>query len=380
MSDSANAIGVRPATEGVDGRLRMTIELKVERARDADAAEDAARREAWRARCAEVDATGTGSTAREALGNLADAIDRRVRAEIALLEGSGQIEDPAWERAFQNVADDGMHRANATIVALRDRLRRRCPEVEVGWDPPPCASDAWGIEVRLASLYLVVTWSPRDPERFGVSQLRSSSGTAGGTDEWIVGADAACDRLVEFLTTTERPAPPLPVLLRRLREERSLTREQVARQMRSRPDRVARCEQRSDLELSLLRRFVAALGGMLMVWAIFPDGEHRLVTGEVGEGEEIGTFAAPARPLPAFLRQLREARGVMQEQLAERMRSGLEIVVACEQRSDLALSLLRRFVVALGGELRVRAIFTDAMYEVTEESATQDDIERGSSR
>ena len=64
------------------------------------------------------------------------------------------------------------------------------------------------------------------------------------------------------------------------------------------------------------------------------------------------------------LNDLRKARKLTQEQLAERLGIRQSNVSKLERRTDLHVSTLRDVVEAMGGELRVTARFPDAEYEL----------------
>lgn len=64
------------------------------------------------------------------------------------------------------------------------------------------------------------------------------------------------------------------------------------------------------------------------------------------------------------LNDLRKARKLTQEQLAERLGIRQSNVSKMERRTDLHVSTLRDVVEAMGGELRVTARFSDAEYEL----------------
>ncbi|MFL5385116.1 MAG: XRE family transcriptional regulator [Longimicrobiaceae bacterium] len=64
------------------------------------------------------------------------------------------------------------------------------------------------------------------------------------------------------------------------------------------------------------------------------------------------------------LNELRRARRLTQEQLAERLGIRQSNVSKMERRADLHVSTLRDMVEAMGGELRVTARFPDAEYEL----------------
>lgn len=59
------------------------------------------------------------------------------------------------------------------------------------------------------------------------------------------------------------------------------------------------------------------------------------------------------------LRDLRKARDLTQERMAELLHIGQDSVSRLEQRSDLLLSTLRSYVTAMGGTLELIARFPD---------------------
>jgi predicted transcriptional regulator len=59
------------------------------------------------------------------------------------------------------------------------------------------------------------------------------------------------------------------------------------------------------------------------------------------------------------LRHLRELLGITQEELAEKMEASQSQLSAFEARSDRRLSNIQKYVEALGGKLRLQAVFKD---------------------
>jgi len=66
------------------------------------------------------------------------------------------------------------------------------------------------------------------------------------------------------------------------------------------------------------------------------------------------------------LNELRKARRLTQEQLAERLGIRQSNVSKLERRADFLVSTLRDVVEAMGGELHVTARFSDAEYVLTQ--------------
>lgn len=64
------------------------------------------------------------------------------------------------------------------------------------------------------------------------------------------------------------------------------------------------------------------------------------------------------------LRALREARGLTQNEVAERLEIRQVSVSRMEARADVRVSTLRSVIEAMGGELQIRAVFPDAEYSI----------------
>jgi transcriptional regulator with XRE-family HTH domain len=66
------------------------------------------------------------------------------------------------------------------------------------------------------------------------------------------------------------------------------------------------------------------------------------------------------------LHELRKARAVSQEALAERLDVGQPAVAKLERRADMYVSNLRRYVEALGGTLTITAQFPDGVVTIAD--------------
>jgi transcriptional regulator with XRE-family HTH domain len=65
------------------------------------------------------------------------------------------------------------------------------------------------------------------------------------------------------------------------------------------------------------------------------------------------------------LQELRHARRLTQQELAEHLESGQAAVSKLERRTDMYVSTLRRFIEAMGGELDIIARFPDGDVRLT---------------
>ncbi len=78
------------------------------------------------------------------------------------------------------------------------------------------------------------------------------------------------------------------VRLQELRVARAQTQETIAGVMRIPQSSVSKIEQRTDVYVSTIRRYLEAVGGKLQIIAQFPDGETFEITQfhEIGEPEQ----------------------------------------------------------------------------------------------
>jgi transcriptional regulator with XRE-family HTH domain len=66
------------------------------------------------------------------------------------------------------------------------------------------------------------------------------------------------------------------------------------------------------------------------------------------------------------LHELRRARQLSQEQLAEELGATQPEISKIEHRTDMYVSTLRRFVEAMGGQLEITARFPDGTVQITQ--------------
>ena len=66
------------------------------------------------------------------------------------------------------------------------------------------------------------------------------------------------------------------------------------------------------------------------------------------------------------LDELREARKLTQQQLATRFKVGQPAIAKLEKRTDMYLSTLRGVIQAMGGDLEIRAVFSDGAVRINQ--------------
>jgi transcriptional regulator with XRE-family HTH domain len=94
--------------------------------------------------------------------------------------------------------------------------------------------------------------------------------------------------------------------LKALRRARSKTQVQVAKELAVTQPYVAKLERKSDLMLSVLRKYVRSVGGELELSVVFPD-TGRLVLSGLGAIEE-GDARKPAKRVKPRVRPIRRAK------------------------------------------------------------------------
>jgi transcriptional regulator with XRE-family HTH domain len=78
------------------------------------------------------------------------------------------------------------------------------------------------------------------------------------------------------------------------------------------------------------------------------------------------------------LQELRQARHLSQEQLAQTLSVKQAAVSKLERRTDMYISSLRNFIKAMGGDLEITAKFPDGAIQISQFEDIAAKIERGS--
>jgi DNA-binding XRE family transcriptional regulator len=158
---------------------------------------------------------------------------------------------------------------------LENRLRKQFPAAKFDLSRPARDDGVWFLDVLHKGNALVIQWQPGSP--FGLSSLEGH-GYGEKPAEIRKDLDDAEARVVALLKTGGRTERPLDVTLRDLRAELNLTQEQLARELGVRQAAVSKMERRSSrLLVSTLAEVVRAMGGRLVLQAVFPDGDIRRI-------------------------------------------------------------------------------------------------------
>ena len=160
-----------------------------------------------------------------------------------------------------------------SITKLQTYIANTHPKANLALEEPLRQDGIWTLNVDLAGKHLIIEWSAGSG--FGIS-LPTDVGFGEGADEKLDTLEQVQKRVDQLLTTKELPAPPMPILLTRLREERGLTQMELASRMGVRQSTISGIERRNDVQFSTLRRVIEALGGKLEILALFPDASYRV--------------------------------------------------------------------------------------------------------
>jgi transcriptional regulator with XRE-family HTH domain len=150
---------------------------------------------------------------------------------------------------------------------LTERFRGRKVEI----DPSETETGPWFVSVsRDGDLPpVVIEW--RSGYGFGVSTPGPDDfGT--GVDEAYPNTKATFDRVVQLVLSGNPSVPPVAVRLAELRQANGLTQAALADRLGIKQANVSKAENRDDIHLGTMARYVEAMGARLAVSAVFPDG------------------------------------------------------------------------------------------------------------
>lgn len=165
---------------------------------------------------------------------------------------------------------------------IATQLRERLPGVVVEVLKPSARSKTagWTLDATYRGSYVVVQWTRS--KGFSISSPRDTDLPFTEDVERHESADSTLHRVVHLLVTGESVSPA--VTLQELRKRRSISQEELAKVMRVSQASVSQTEQRDDILISTLRAVIGALGGKLVVKALFDDGAVEI---KVDSGERV---------------------------------------------------------------------------------------------
>jgi DNA-binding XRE family transcriptional regulator len=161
--------------------------------------------------------------------------------------------------------------SNNPFQEIQSAILNRFPMAEFAVDPSETVAGSWFLNVALGNYSLVVEWNPQ--QGIGVT-TNPEMGYGEGAEEVFHDAADAQERILELLLSKTRTVPPTATLSE-IRKERRLTQTQLAGSLSIQQASIAKMEKRSDFLVSTLQAIISAMGGRLLIRAVFPDGMER---------------------------------------------------------------------------------------------------------
>ena len=127
-------------------------------------------------------------------------------------------------------------------------------------------------------------------------------------NDWIASLPADQRALIEART---KVLIAEELVLQDLRKAMALTQKQLAATLGVGQEHVSRIEQRSDMLLSTLKSYVAAMGGELKLVAQFPNRPDVIIAelADLGDGDDADKPAAPRRKRSGGVKKVPETAG-----------------------------------------------------------------------
>lgn len=176
------------------------------------------------------------------------------------------------------------------IEKLEKRVRREAPDAELRADIAKNPKGSSFLDIVRGDFDASVEFRPG--HGFGISAPAGNSYGV-GPDEVIADESEAIDRVLSLLKTNEKTVPQREISLKRLREIRRMTQEELAKRLDVKQASVSKLEQRDELYVSTFRRVVAALGGKLELVTRVADGSLTLDVSDTEQEPRAAT--KPAR-------------------------------------------------------------------------------------
>lgn len=159
------------------------------------------------------------------------------------------------------------------ISSLATSLRERFPRWTLVEDLAELPTGSSFLDVAYEKRTAVVEWKPG--KGFGISS-GPIEGYGTGPDEVYPTQELVIERLEDLLERAQHTVPLREISLKRLREMRRITQEELARILSIQQASVSKAESRGDIRLSTLFKFIEALGGKLELVARFPEFDVKI--------------------------------------------------------------------------------------------------------
>jgi DNA-binding XRE family transcriptional regulator len=166
------------------------------------------------------------------------------------------------------------------IDQLSREIKDQFPDAEIAVRKSDDPDGFQFLNLAIGDFEVGVEWHKE--HGFGISSFSDGSllvdGMFDAPNEWYATEPAAFHRIASLIFD-QRSTKPRPARISEIRQERGMSQETLSEQLNVKQATYSKLERRADVKVSSLRQVIEAMGGKLLIQAVFPDsGEVREIT------------------------------------------------------------------------------------------------------
>lgn len=158
------------------------------------------------------------------------------------------------------------------VDQLSQDLKTQFPDAEIETRKTDDPNGFQFLNLFVGEFEVGVEW--KKEHGFGISSFRNDSSSSEGVfdspNEWYETEQAAFHR-VASLVFDQRSTRPRQAKISEIRHERGISQEELSEQLKVKQATYSKLERREDVKVSSLRRVIEAMGGKLLIQAVFRD-------------------------------------------------------------------------------------------------------------
>jgi DNA-binding XRE family transcriptional regulator len=158
------------------------------------------------------------------------------------------------------------------IEQLSTELKTYFPEADIETRRSDDPDGFQFLSVYVGDFEVGVEW--KQEHGFGISSFNSTSSSLEGMfdspNEWYTSEQAALHRIAS-LVFDQRSTKPRQAKMCDIRQERGISQEELSEQLNVKQATYSKLERRGDVKVSSLKRVIEAMGGKLVIQAVFRD-------------------------------------------------------------------------------------------------------------
>ncbi|MCY2964300.1 MAG: helix-turn-helix transcriptional regulator [Planctomycetota bacterium] len=158
------------------------------------------------------------------------------------------------------------------VEQLSQELKTQFPDAEIETRKTDDPNGFQFLNLLVGEFEVGVEW--KKEYGFGISSFRDDSSSSEGMfdspSEWYSTEKAAFHR-VASLVFDQRSTKPRQFKISEIRHERGMSQEALSEQLSVKQSTYSKLERRKDVKVSSLRQVIEAMGGKLLIQAVFED-------------------------------------------------------------------------------------------------------------